>query len=1500
MALKGQHFSGKSAGDKDEVVREEGLKRNLEAINKALGLSEEGATNAQEKVESEFTANIADNETVLREGVLSAKVMGTGKASGSATKINTQTESWGSAFGKEASAAAKNIDEAGNAIANALKNVASTVSSSTASMGNTLKDAIARGMGSADSAIKAMTIDGVTSSDYLAKRKELYENAQNKLGRELTNKEKAQLGKQLDQFAALSIRDKQLTGSIGDKNRRKTLSLQEGQIYARDEIERKKVRSEMANLFPSVKDFLTPEDKRAYGNKKLYAQIADSEFGTVIDNLMNSLTGVIKKGVKRNLKKQASKIEEVSKENGEIITKAYEDAVNNNGSNGAKIKIVNQDAIDKVNGTYSYRYGVPDSTLTSGSLLFDLYGKHKNSNNKSVKFTNKILSGEKRYLGTGQNNAEFIVGFVDKLIEQNKIKDKYTKKYGDSFKTDNDLWDKYKAERNSVMTFSEKLRGESYLQRLISESPIYYDILENSFKKFNAPMDYFDPFLSVKKLEASEGVQGIGDSLFQDFWLEIKNQQGKKTKEQTEPQETSNKAKDTAKQATKSKKEADQAEAEADKAEIKNNNERKAVAKERKQTAENKSKGNKTKKDEQSEEEQLNMFAQLRDEQLRKTSESEPLTTSEKKEKRSSNKKDTTSEETKQDAGDLKNSTEAHKEHTKAAEENVKAAEKDAQATEKANEAEKKAAKARNENNNKAKRDTDKVANEESVSVGIDKDGNLIVSGTQTFYSENGKRKEYIDGNGNINRTTEQRITPKEADLRVLEQTSKNTDSYLKQKASFIKQGKTDTLEYKTAVKKQSDELKKAKTAEDNLISNWDKLTDNDKKRFDSSRKTTYRGSSSARNKVRDAWNSKADKEAMTKAKAGITDLKKIIKNHEKAYNEYDKLRERQSKQDKGIGTAQNWEKLIADARKRTELSKEVLKNAALQQEANAKYFTTDQNRIYQKARNLSGLNGEKHTLDARKETDEIRKQRDILKEYYNTLREAEAAKKGYASNYAKDKNSFLTKGYYEGALAKESEVAKLREKALNAGISEERLGKVQSAAIKGSGEGLKNNVQSYADKLISYLEKEEQKLERAGKLGNTLKEKYAKIKSDLVQAANINSTGLNAKSLSNNFEDLDKIFNSGLETINATQRTNNFEVNARNIEQMYKRIEEARKSAEIIPELSGTTGKDVISEKYGGGLDKTVTLLHEKIASLKTAQEELNNMQLTGARVTGDDALAKKEAEIERLKSEIASLSPTVEKLQSLMSGGGGLSTGIAVNNMDELVKATREYAEALDYVNVKSEQVNTHTKSVNATYSDQAGNLYKISTSMDTNNRQMKINNESMEQRQSALKNLASSSWDFFKMYFSAYTVVPAVMDKFKQGFEDFSQYQKALTNISYTMNLNKKGLSQLGQSAVSDAKKIGTSVENMTGVYQIYSNMQETTPSISRKAKATGILANLSGEDAQTAADQIQGVIQQFGMKDTSKNVMHVVDALDKISANVPIDYGKFILPLMLEIA
>ena len=74
-----------------------------------------------------------------------------------------------------------------------------------------------------------------------------------------------------------------------------------------------------------------------------------------------------------------------------------------------------------------------------------------------------------------------------------------------------------------------------------------------------------------------------------------------------------------------------------------------------------------------------------------------------------------------------------------------------------------------------------------------------------------------------------------------------------------------------------------------------------------------------------------------------------------------------------------------------------------------------------------------------------------------------------------------------------------------------------------------------------------------------------------------------------------------------------------------------------------------------------------------------------------------------------------------------------------------------------------------------------------------------------------------------------------------------------------------------------------------------MQTTAKEIEEVARPTAILSNLSGVDASTAADQVQGILQQFNMlkdgeEDVAETSMHVVDVLDKISANIAVDYAK----------
>ena len=67
-----------------------------------------------------------------------------------------------------------------------------------------------------------------------------------------------------------------------------------------------------------------------------------------------------------------------------------------------------------------------------------------------------------------------------------------------------------------------------------------------------------------------------------------------------------------------------------------------------------------------------------------------------------------------------------------------------------------------------------------------------------------------------------------------------------------------------------------------------------------------------------------------------------------------------------------------------------------------------------------------------------------------------------------------------------------------------------------------------------------------------------------------------------------------------------------------------------------------------------------------------------------------------------------------------------------------------------------------------------------------------------------------------------------------------------------------------------------------------MQTTAEEMMETAKPTAILANLSGVDASTAADQIQGVLNQFGiLADQSE---HIVDVYDYISSNISVDYSK----------
>lgn len=148
---------------------------------------------------------------------------------------------------------------------------------------------------------------------------------------------------------------------------------------------------------------------------------------------------------------------------------------------------------------------------------------------------------------------------------------------------------------------------------------------------------------------------------------------------------------------------------------------------------------------------------------------------------------------------------------------------------------------------------------------------------------------------------------------------------------------------------------------------------------------------------------------------------------------------------------------------------------------------------------------------------------------------------------------------------------------------------------------------------------------------------------------------------------------------------------------------------------------------------------------------------------------------------------------------------------------------------------------------------------------------------------KGLLSSASQYFTQFMSMYRVVGMV----REGFNDLKAYNDALTTISYTMDMSSDSLDNLGKSSIGMAKDLSTTIDDAMQITQVYANMQTTAQEIMTTAKPTIMLSNSSGVSADTAADQIQGVLQQFEM--TEDDSEHIVDVYEKISANLKLDYA-----------
>lgn len=290
------------------------------------------------------------------------------------------------------------------------------------------------------------------------------------------------------------------------------------------------------------------------------------------------------------------------------------------------------------------------------------------------------------------------------------------------------------------------------------------------------------------------------------------------------------------------------------------------------------------------------------------------------------------------------------------------------------------------------------------------------------------------------------------------------------------------------------------------------------------------------------------------------------------------------------------------------------------------------------------------------------------------------------------------------------------------------------------------------------------------------------------------------------------------------------------------------------------------------------------------------------------------KEIDTSQAQDEISELASKMQDFQKVAKNYDKTnSKGTYLEGTKGLVQDTKdvetmltEYANSIGLTSKISSSINETTGQVKMQFADISGNVVTLTGNLEKAGNAMRIISSTASKASTGMSSFGTSikgmvSGNFkgaiadIASYVSYFQVTMKTIQQAKQGFNDFLNFQKDLTNISYTMNLSPDQLQNLGTSAIDMAKDLSMSLDNTMDIYKIYANMNTTASEIQQTAKPTAILSNLSSVDASTAADQVQGILQQFHMLEDGSTTaadasMHIVDVLDKVSGSVGIDYAK----------
>lgn len=282
-------------------------------------------------------------------------------------------------------------------------------------------------------------------------------------------------------------------------------------------------------------------------------------------------------------------------------------------------------------------------------------------------------------------------------------------------------------------------------------------------------------------------------------------------------------------------------------------------------------------------------------------------------------------------------------------------------------------------------------------------------------------------------------------------------------------------------------------------------------------------------------------------------------------------------------------------------------------------------------------------------------------------------------------------------------------------------------------------------------------------------------------------------------------------------------------------------------------------------------------------------------------------EKDSEDVVKSMQNLAKNASKYNQVTDKGTELDfTSNRTRNTKDASAFLSQYAASIGLTSEISTKINEATGQVTKTFTDISGNTITLTGNIDKLNNSLRVtqsltskNGSGMSSFGNTLKGMVSGNFKGaiadIASYVSYFQVTMKAIQQAKQGFNDFLNFQKDLTNVSYTMNLSPDQLQNLGTSAIDMAKDLSMSLDNTMDIYKIYANMNTTASEIQQTARPTAILSNLSSVDASTAADQVQGILQQFHMLEDGSTTaadasMHIVDVLDKVSGSVGIDYAK----------